>query len=167
MNKQHIARLAAIAASLALGITPPVVHPLHQGLATVVAAPIQDVVADPADTYEADPPDALSIEFSSSNTAVACNTQAPSTSYQYISFSWNVTGAERVFFGVDTTDAQAEPMFVDLPHSGNSHTEFPSGYEDYTYACPEPSHEYTITAVDDQGHAISRTVTVVNNGDTH
>jgi hypothetical protein len=125
--------------------------------------------ADPADTYEADPPeDALAIlDFSVSNTSVLCNLEAPHDAPQHIAFTWNVVGAAHVFFGVDTDDAQAEPMFVDLPHSGNSHTEFPSGYEDYTYACPEPSHTFALTAVDDQGHAVSRTVTVVNNGDTY
>lgn len=145
--------------------SPVAAHPSHL-LQPIVAAPVLDPVGEPADSYESDPPDALTIDFAVSNTAVLCNTQSPTSSYQHIAFTWNVTGAERVFFGVDTTDAQAEPMFVDLPHSGNSDTEFPMGYEDYTYACPEASHQYTLTAVDDQGHAVSRTVTVVNNGDT-
>lgn len=142
-------------------------HPQHL-LAPPLTSPVLDAVAEPADTYEAEPPaDALAIaDFSVSNTQVLCNTQSPVPSHQYISFTWNVVGAEQVFFGVDTTDAQAEPMFTHLPHAGNSHTEFPAGYEEYTYACPVASHQYTLTAVDDQGHAVSRTVTVVNNGDT-
>lgn len=123
-------------------------------------------LANPADTLDPNPPQALSVQFSASQAAVTCNTQAPVASPQYISFTWNVTGAAHVFFGVDTTDAQSAPMFVDLPHSGTSHGQFPAGYEDYTYACPEASHLYTLTAVDDQGHKISRTVTIVNNGDT-
>lgn len=146
---------------------PAIAQPTHL-LEPQLSTPVLDAVAEPADTYEADPPaDALAIvDFSVSNTQVLCNTQAPVTSYQYISFTWNVVGAEQVFFGVDTTDAQAQPMFTDLPHAGNSHTEFPAGYEDYSYVCPVASHQYTLTAVDDQGHAVSRTVTVVNNGDT-
>jgi hypothetical protein len=132
-----------------------------------VVAPVLDPVADPADSYEADPPDLLAItDFSVSNTQVLCNTESPVYIPQQISFSWDVTGAEQVFFGVDTTDAQAAPMFTDLPHAGDSHTGFPAGYEDFAYSCPVPSHTYTLTAVDEGGHAVSKTVTVINNGDT-
>jgi hypothetical protein len=150
-----------------LGPSPVLQHPSHE-LQPIVAAPVLEPVAQPADTYEADPPaDALTIvDFSVSNTQVLCNTASPVYIPQQISFTWNVTGAEHVFFGIDTTDAQAAPMFVDLPHAGSSHTEFPAGYENFAYSCPVPSHQYTLTAVDDQGHAVSRTVTVVNNGDT-
>jgi len=148
--------------------SPVTDHP-SQVLSPAVPDADQDAVADPADTLQADPAtDSLAIlDFSVSNTSVLCNLEAPHDAPQQIAFTWNVVGAAHVFFGVDTTDAQAEPMFVDLPYSGSSHSEFPAGYEDYTYACPEPTHTYALTAVDDQGHAVSRTVTVVNNGDTH
>ncbi|MEO8261221.1 MAG: hypothetical protein ABI566_01515 [Pseudolysinimonas sp.] len=150
-----------------LGPSPVSAHPSHV-LQPVVDGPVFEPVGEPTGTYDSNPPaeTVTIIDFSVSNTAVLCNTQSPVYIPQQISFTWNVVGAERVFFGVDTIDAQAEPMFVDLPHAGNSHTEFPMGYEDYAYSCPVPSHQYTLTAVDDQGHAVSRTVTVVNNGDT-
>ena len=37
---------------------------------------------------------------------------------------------------------------------------------DFTFDCPAESQSYTITAKDDSGNKVSRTVTVTNTGDT-
>jgi hypothetical protein len=104
--------------------------------------------------------------FTSSNQTVLCNTQSPTPSPQYISFTWSVSNASRVYFGVDTTDASAAAVFDNLPLSGTSTFDFPAGYNDYTYNCPNASRTYTLTAVDEAGHKTSRSVVIVNEGDT-
>jgi hypothetical protein len=106
------------------------------------------------------------VTFTSSNQTVLCNTQSPTPSYQYISFTWSVSEASRVYFGVDTSDATAAPLFDNLPLSGTSAFDFPAGYNDFSYGCPNASRTYTLTAVDDAGHKTSRSVVIVNEGDT-
>jgi hypothetical protein len=104
--------------------------------------------------------------FSSSNETVRCNTQSPTPTPQYIAFTWSVSEASRVYFGLDTTDASAAPLFDNLPLSGTSTLDFPAGYNDFSYGCPNASRTYTLTAVDDAGHKTSRSVVIVNEGDT-
>lgn len=103
--------------------------------------------------------------FNVSNTTVTCNTQAPNPSDYYISFSWSTSNVNQVYFGVNTNDASAAPLFTNLPPSGNSQDDFPAGYENFEYPCPTGSVQYTITAVGPNGQKDSRSVTVTNNGD--
>jgi len=104
--------------------------------------------------------------FTASNQTVRCNTQAPTPSPQHISFTWSVSEAVRVYFGTDTADASAAPLFSNLPLSGTSTFDFPAGYNDFAYNCPNASRTYTLTAVDADGHKTSRSVVIVNEGDT-
>ena len=83
-----------------------------------------------------------------------------------LSFSWNTSNASHVYFAVGSTnDAEHNGMGWDnLPTDGSS-ADFPGGM-DFTFYCPAASQTYTITAKDDIGNKVSKTVTVTNNGDT-
>ena len=120
------------------------------------------VVAPPAPA----PPTPDIVTFTSSNETVLCNTQSPTPTPPSISFTWSVSDASRVYFGVDTQDASAAPVFDNLPLSGTSTLDFPAGYNDFTYNCPNASRTYTLTAVDDAGHKTSQSIVIVNEGDT-
>ena len=62
-----------------------------------------------------------------------------------------------------TNDAESNGMGWDnLPTDGTSRRDFPGGM-DFTFYCPSASQSYTITAKDDSGHKVSKTVTT-NNG---
>ena len=130
-----------------------------------VAPPTADVppVVTPPDPAPTVP---VITTFTSSNQTVLCNTQSPTPSSQYIAFTWSVSKASRVYFGVNTTDASAAPFFNNLPLSGTSTFDFPAGYNQFTYACPNASVTYTLTAVDEDGHKTSQSVVIVNEGDT-
>ncbi|MEZ5190095.1 MAG: hypothetical protein R2717_03875 [Schumannella sp.] len=104
-------------------------------------------------------------QFATSNTTVYCNTQSPNPSHQYISFSWKTSGASQIFFGVDTNDASAAALFSNLPPMGTSQNDFPPGYNDFEFGCPDASHKYTLTVVDGSGNKTSKSVTITNKGD--
>jgi hypothetical protein len=104
--------------------------------------------------------------FSVSNTTVLCNTQSPNPSSQYISFSWDTSNADTVYFGVNTNDASQGAFFDNLPQDGNSQNDFPAGYNDFEYPCPSEQTKYTLTVVGPGGAKVSKSVTVTNEGDT-
>lgn len=91
-----------------------------------------------------------------------CNTSAPNPPSYVLSFTWQTSNADRICFGVATNDAQAGPLFDNLPPSGNSQDDFDYQVE---FPCPSQSQTSTLTAVGDSGK-VSETITVVNNGDT-
>jgi hypothetical protein len=67
---------------------------------------------------------------------------------------------------VDTDDASTSAYFSQsLPATGTSDTAFPSQYVPFTYACPAASHQYTLTVIGDDNVKVSKSVTVVNDGD--
>lgn len=138
---------------------------------TTTADPTESATPTPEPTEtEAPPPPPPAgptiSSFTVSNDTVFCNTQSPTPSHQYIAFSWATSGSTQVYFGVDTNDASTNAFFDNLPQTGDSQSDFPAGYNDYEYNCPSASHTYTLTVVDGSGHKQSRTVTVVNEGDT-
>ncbi len=105
--------------------------------------------------------------FTPTTTTVRCNTESPVLFPSPLGFKWITTNAEAVYFGVDTDDASAAPYFTDLPPSGNSGVDFPDGYKHFEYNCPYASYKYTLTVVGTDGKKASKTITVVNNGDTY
>jgi hypothetical protein len=105
--------------------------------------------------------------FKVSPSTWTCNTSAPvPVPDPQLSFSWSTSNATHVYFAVGSTnDAENNGMGWDnLPTDGSS-SDFPGGME-FTFYCPTASQSYTITAEDDNGHKVSKTVTVINNGDT-
>lgn len=127
---------------------------------------------DPSPTATQDaPPPAPSTtpkidSFAVSPSEWFCNSSAPiPVPDPQLSFSWNTTNATHVYFGVgQTDDAEQNGMGWDLPSDGDD-GDFPGGM-DFTFYCPTASQSYTITAKDDAGHKVSKTVTVTNTGDT-
>jgi flagellar basal body-associated protein FliL len=104
-------------------------------------------------------------QFTTSNKTVYCNTQSPNPSHQYISFTWKTDGASQIFFGVDTNDASTASLFDNLPPMGTSQNDFPPGYTDFEFGCPDASHKYTLTVIDGSGHKASKSVKITNKGD--
>ena len=82
------------------------------------------------------------------NTALDC-----SSGQAEIVITWATSNAEAVYFGIDTDDASTGPFFSDLPFSGSSTSDFPSGYSPFYFSCPGSgnSHRYALTAVDSAG----------------
>jgi hypothetical protein len=135
--------------------------------------PSESVTPEPTPTEPEDEPDEPPSttpqidSFSVSPSSWACNTSAPvPVPDPQLSFSWSTTNASHVYFGVGATnDAEQNGMgWEDLPVDG-SDGDFPGGM-DFTFNCPVESQSYTITATDDGGNRVSRTVTVTNTGDT-
>lgn len=123
----------------------------------------------PSATVPPPPPPSNATEINSftvSNQTVHCNTEAPNPSPQPISFSWDTSNADTVYFGVNTNDASQGPLFDNLPQDGNSQDDFPAGYNDFEYPCPSEQTQYTLTVVGPGGAKASKTVTVTNKGDT-
>jgi cytoskeletal protein RodZ len=112
------------------------------------------------------PANTLKIDtFKVSPTTWTCNTSAPNpVPDPKLSFTWNTSNAAHVYFAVGKVpDAETQGQGWDLPEDGNQ-ASFPDGAEFYFY-CPAASQSYTLTAKDAQGHKVTKTVTVVNNGD--
>lgn len=122
--------------------------------------------APPQEPEQPQPPAGPAVtKFEVSTKTVYCNTQAPNPSHQYISFSWKTSNGSQIYFGVDTGDASAAPLFTNLPPNGKSQYDFPTGYTDFEFGCPNASHKYTLTVVDANGKKASKSVTVTNKGD--
>ena len=104
--------------------------------------------------------------FQSGSSSVLCNESAPAGDHQPISFSWNSSNVDQVYFGVNTNDASTASLFSNLPPSGNSNDDFPDGYNhgDYEYPCTAASTKFTLTVVGN-GQKVSKSVTIVNHGD--
>jgi hypothetical protein len=163
--------IAIILILLPRGSGDPVVlgteTPLPSDSSSPTPSPTPTPTEEPEEPEQPQAPAGPAIgSFTVSNSSVLCNTQSPVPSHQYLAFSWNVSGSSQVFFGVDTNDASTSPLFDNLPQNGTSQADFPAGYNDYEYNCPSASHKYTLTAIDGSGHKVSKSVTVVNNGDT-
>jgi hypothetical protein len=148
-------------------------NPLAGQTSSPSAVPSESVTPEPTPTEPEDEPDdppstTPQIDsFSVSPSSWACNTSAPVPAPDpQLSFSWSTTNASHVYFGVGATnDAEQNGMgWEDLPVDG-SEGDFPGGM-DFTFNCPVESQSYTITATDDRGNRVSRTVTVTNTGDT-
>jgi hypothetical protein len=124
----------------------------------------------PSPTEDAPPPPSTTTpridSFAVSPSEWFCNSSAPvPVPDPQLSFTWSTTNATHVYFGVgQTDDAEQNGMGWDLPADGDD-GDFPGGM-DFTFYCPAESQSYTITAKDDAGHKVSKTVTVTNTGDT-
>lgn len=104
--------------------------------------------------------------FSVSPSTWTCNTQAPNpVPDPKLTFTWSTTNATRVYFAVGSTnDAESNGQgWMNLPVDGTS-ADFPDNTTFYFF-CPAASQSYTLTAKDDKGNKVSKTITVVNNGD--
>ncbi len=135
--------------------------------------PSESVTPEPTPTDAEDPPPVPQStspqidSFAVSPSEWVCNTSAPvPVADPQLSFSWSTTDATHVYFAVGSTnDAEQNGMgWDDLPVDGSS-GDFPGGM-DFTFNCPVESQSYTITATDDSGNRVNRTVTVTNTGDT-
>lgn len=98
--------------------------------------------------------------FTTGTSTVWCGTSDNPTTEIDLNISWSTSNGNRVYFGVDTNDASAAPFFDNLPLSGNSGSNFPSGYVPFQFVCGPETHKYTLTVVDGQGHKASKSVTV-------
>ena len=122
----------------------------------------------PSETQEPPPPPDTGAKinsFTASNSEVLCNTQAPSPSPQYITFSWSSSNVDRVYFGINTNDASQGALFDNLPPTGDA-SNFPDGYYPFEYPCPSASTKFTLTVVGSDGSKTSKSVTITNTGDT-
>lgn len=136
------------------------------------ATPSSSPSASPTPTATTAPPpppsnDPVINSFASGSSSVLCNESAPQGDHQPISFTWSTSKAATVYFGVDTDDASEASLFSNLPPSGNSNDDFPDGYNHgaYEYPCTALSTKFTLTVVGDNGHKVSKSVTIVNHGD--
>jgi flagellar basal body-associated protein FliL len=77
-------------------------------------------------------------------------------------FKWSTSHGERVYFGINTSDASTAPFFDNLPLDGDTASNFPSGYSPFQYACGNQSLKYTITVVDGDNHKASKSVTITD-----
>ncbi len=112
----------------------------------------------------APPPPSNDAKLSISGTdEISCNTAAPVTPDYTLYFEWSTQNAAQIFFGVATNDASQAPFFDNLPQNGNSQSDFPYAIE---YQCPAESQIYTFTAIGNNGSKVSKSITVVNTGDT-
>ncbi|MFZ2964950.1 MAG: hypothetical protein WA006_09735 [Rhodoglobus sp.] len=142
--------------------------PTPSATATATPTPTPSVTPTPTPTPTATaapppPPDtSTKVDAFSGTNQIFCNTQAPNPPSYVLSFSWQTSNADQIYFGVATNDAQAGALFDNLPPSGNSQDDFPYAVE---FPCPSQSQIYTLTAVGDSGK-VSKTITVTNTGDT-
>jgi flagellar basal body-associated protein FliL len=132
-------------------------------LTAITPTPTQSTVATPtpstSHTQAAPPVTGLHFtNYSISPLQVDCSTTAPASA-QYLTITWTSINGSEAFFGVNTTDAQANGMGWDLPPSGTNHN-FPSGNDPYSYLCSNASQTYTITIVGPGGAKQSKTITV-------
>lgn len=102
--------------------------------------------------------------FTVSPTSVRCNTAAPVKHQQYLTFSWATNHVDAVGFGVATDDALTAGMGWNLAPNGRSDNDFPPGYAEFVFPCPQASESYTLT-VSGPGGKFSEKVTVTNEGD--
>ncbi|MCU1417534.1 MAG: hypothetical protein JWP32_1708 [Schumannella sp.] len=108
------------------------------------------------------PSTALAIDsFTTPNKTVACNTQAPVPSNQYISFAWKTSNADSITLGTYDPYGDYEDMYSNLPPDGNSND---VGLQ-ITYFCPEPSQKWRLT-VTGNGKTVTKEITFTNVGDT-
>ena len=140
----------------AIGTTTP------SASATPTPTPSQSSVATPtpsASHSKAAPVTGLHFTgYSITPEKVDCGATAPASA-QYLTIKWTSINGSEAFFGVGTTDAQANGMGWDLPPSGTNHN-FPSGYDPYSYLCGNVSQTYTITVIGPGGAKQSKTITV-------
>jgi predicted nucleic acid-binding Zn ribbon protein len=118
---------------------------------TPTPEPTQDAPAAPTPVVDS---------FSTGTGTVWCGTPDDPEPDIDLDISWSTSNGNRVYFGVDTNDASAAPFFDNLPLSGNSGSNFPSGYSPFQFTCGAETHRYTLTVVDAQNHKDSKTVTV-------
>ncbi len=102
-------------------------------------------------------------KFTAGSTTILCNSDAEFDVTYPLSFTWTTKNATQIAFGVQTNDAILGPLFDNLPPNGNSNSDFPYPVE---FNCPQTSQTYTLTVVGADGVKDSKTITVVNNGDT-
>jgi hypothetical protein len=84
-------------------------------------------------------------------------TEEPGVVNSPLTFTWSSVGAVTAWIGIDTLDAEAEPMAGPLPPDSGE-------LRDLVFEC-YGSHDYTLTVVDNQGLKASATLRVTNNGD--
>jgi hypothetical protein len=114
----------------------------------------------PTPTEEPAPPPVIGT-FSTGTATVFCSAD-PDANVDELTITWATSGGVRVYFGIDTPDAQTAPFFDNLPLTGDSNSNFPAGYSPFRYSCGVPEHVYTITVVAEDGQKTSRSITVTD-----
>ena len=138
------------------GTSTPTPTPTQTPTPTPTPTPTQTPTPPPA------PPGPVINSFTIDAATVECG--APGTEDPEIVLQWSASRVDKVYFGIDTTDASVAPFFSNLPPSGDA-SDFPAGYYPFKYTCPAASHVYTITVVGD-GTTVSKSITVTNTGYT-
>lgn len=144
----------------------PIATPSVTPSATPSATPTPTPTPTPTETQAppSTPPDtSTKIDAFTVQDEIFCNTQAPNPPSYELNFAWQTSNAAQIFFGVATTDAQNNALFTNLPPSGNAQDDFPYAVE---FPCPNESQIFTLTAIGPGGQKVSKTVEVVNVGDT-
>lgn len=92
---------------------------------------------------------------------VECTLDGPP---EYLEARWHSTDAVAAYIGIDTSDAQAEGLGIELPANG-THADFPDGRLEYP--CGAAALVYTLTVVGADGETASLRETVRNVGEVY
>jgi hypothetical protein len=92
---------------------------------------------------------------------VECTLDGPP---EYLEVRWSSTGAVAAYIGIDTTDAYASGLGIELPPAGTHH-DFPGGHLEYP--CGAETLVYTLTVVGADGETASLRETVKNVGEVY
>lgn len=92
---------------------------------------------------------------------VECTLDGPP---EYLEARWSSTGAIAAYIGVDTADAHADGLGIELP-PGGTHRDFPDGH--LAYPCGADTLVFTLTVVGPDGEKASLRETVKNVGDVY
>ncbi len=131
--------------------------------ATQSSTPTPTPTPTPTQTTAPPPDTSTTINAFDGQDSISCNNSAPVEPDYTLYFEWSTSNATQVFFGVGTTDAEAGPLYPNLPASGNSQNDFPGAV---AFPCYAESQIFTLTAIGTNGQKVSETITVVNDGDT-
>lgn len=131
---------------------------------TPSATPTPEETEEPEPPQQPQQPPAPTVKvdsFSVNTSTVFCGKNGDPSQIDLF-FNWATSNGERVYFGINTSDASTAPFFDNLPLDGDTASSFPSGYSPFQYACGNQSLKYTITVVDGAGHKASKSVTITD-----
>lgn len=92
---------------------------------------------------------------------VECDADGPP---EFLEVRWSSSGAVAAYLGIDTSDAHASGLGIELPPNG-THLDFPD--EHLAYPCGAETLIYTLTVVGPDGETASLRETVKNVGDVY
>jgi hypothetical protein len=138
--------------------------PGSSGSPTDVASDSPTPEPTPSETQAPPPPPSTDVaidSFTTPNTTVSCDTQAPVPTNQYISFAWTTSNADAIKLGTYDAYGDYSDMYSNLAPDGTSND---AGLQ-ITYFCPQPSQKWRLT-VTGNGQTVTQEITFINNGDT-